>query len=256
MNTVFLTDGTWEGYLTALFDAFDLKIPVVSCRRCMGAIYRAPSASTSLFETEIAITTDPEKSSRVWKALSLIGEKRERGKISGMAYAAWCSELPLVETALWRYLQAVFRKTLNPGDLLNADAFEVYQAAHKVRREAHNLKGFVRFQVAEETQGIGALLGAVIEPTYNVLRLLAPHFARRFPNETFLIADAKRRIGIFYDGELHEVSIDPNEIQSQDLFADLWKSYPKNIAIAERKNPKLQRQFLPKKYWKYLTEMS
>jgi probable DNA metabolism protein len=240
MNTVFLTDGTWEGYLTALFDAFDLKIPVASCK---GVLPYAPSTpQATLFDTQKAIHTDPEKSSRVWKAL---------GKISGMAYAAWCSELPLVETALWRYLQAVFRKTLKADDLLNPDAFEVYQAAHKVRREAHNLKGFVRFQVAED-----GLLGAVIEPTYNVLRLLAPHFARRFPNETFLIADAKRRIGIFYDGELHEVSIDPNAIQSPDLFADLWKSYHKSISIAERKNPKLQRQFLPKKYWKYLTEFS
>jgi hypothetical protein len=35
----------------------------------------------------------------------------------------------------------------------------------------------------------------------------------------------------------------------------LWRSYYDTIAIRERLNPKKQRQDMPVKYWKYLTEM-
>ncbi|MFW6294603.1 MAG: DUF4130 domain-containing protein, partial [Halanaerobium sp.] len=34
----------------------------------------------------------------------------------------------------------------------------------------------------------------------------------------------------------------------------LWKSFFSAVSIKNRLNPKLQRQFMPKKYWKYLIE--
>jgi probable DNA metabolism protein len=108
--------------------------------------------------------------------------------------------------------------------------------------------------VAQDGSG-GSLLGAVIRPTYNVLSLLAPHFARRFPGERFLIADAGRGTGVFFDGAAHEVRIDARTLSQHDPFEELWRAYHKSIAIAERKNPRLQRQFLPQKYWEYLPEM-
>ena len=39
------------------------------------------------------------------------------------------------------------------------------------------------------------------------------------------------------------------------LFQALWKNYFQTIAIKERENLKLQMKFVPKKYWKYITEM-
>ena len=50
--------------------------------------------------------------------------------------------------------------------------------------------------------------------------------------------------------ENQEVHLDQEEKQ----FQELWKDYFKNIAIEERKNPRLQKQFMQKRYWKYLTE--
>ena len=38
-------------------------------------------------------------------------------------------------------------------------------------------------------------------------------------------------------------------------FNDLWKSFFNSIGIKERNNYKVQRNFMPKKYWKYITEM-
>jgi probable DNA metabolism protein len=36
---------------------------------------------------------------------------------------------------------------------------------------------------------------------------------------------------------------------------DLWRTYHRRIAIATRVNLELQRKFMPRKYWRYLTEM-
>ena len=37
-------------------------------------------------------------------------------------------------------------------------------------------------------------------------------------------------------------------------YQELWKMFFKKISIKERKNPRCQMQFMPKKYWKDLIE--
>ena len=43
--------------------------------------------------------------------------------------------------------------------------------------------------------------------------------------------------------------------EDEAVYQKLWKGYFKNIAIKERENKRLQMQFMPKKYWKFLKEM-
>ena len=38
------------------------------------------------------------------------------------------------------------------------------------------------------------------------------------------------------------------------LFQRLWKGYFDAMTIRERINPRLQRQMMPKRYWRFLTE--
>jgi probable DNA metabolism protein len=38
-------------------------------------------------------------------------------------------------------------------------------------------------------------------------------------------------------------------------WEDLWRTYHRAINNPCRKNPGLQRQFMPLRYWKYLSEM-
>ena len=38
------------------------------------------------------------------------------------------------------------------------------------------------------------------------------------------------------------------------LFQKLWRTYFKAIAIKERSNPRKQRQDMPVRFWKYMTE--
>lgn len=42
--------------------------------------------------------------------------------------------------------------------------------------------------------------------------------------------------------------------QDEKLFQDLWKNYFGALTIRERINPKLQRQHMPRRFWKFLTE--
>jgi probable DNA metabolism protein len=51
-------------------------------------------------------------------------------------------------------------------------------------------------------------------------------------------------------GQLSTDKLDEYEV----AFRDLWKDYLKAITINERRNLKLQRQHMPKRFWKYLTE--
>jgi probable DNA metabolism protein len=49
--------------------------------------------------------------------------------------------------------------------------------------------------------------------------------------------------------------VSENVLNEGDAFYQtLWKSYFENISIKERKNLRLQRQHMPRRFWKYLTE--
>lgn len=48
----------------------------------------------------------------------------------------------------------------------------------------------------------------------------------------------------------------PTVTESEKEFQGLWKIFFQTIAIKERTNKRLQMQYMPKKYWKDLVEMS
>ncbi len=59
-------------------------------------------------------------------------------------------------------------------------------------------------------------------------------------------------MGYMSSGKLSSEQLDPEEL----LFQSLWRTYFKSTAIMERLNPRKQRQDMPVRYWKYLTEMN
>ena len=42
--------------------------------------------------------------------------------------------------------------------------------------------------------------------------------------------------------------------EDEEYYQKLWQGFFDNIAIKNRNNPGLQRQLMPKRYWKYLIE--
>jgi len=107
----------------------------------------------------------------------------------------------------------------------------------------------------------GNILYARIEPDHDVVELTANHFCDRYKNEPFIIHDIRRNkalisyrnswyISAFTENDVPQVSEDEN------AYRRLWKNYFDNIAIKERTNPRCQKNFMPLRYWKHLTEVN
>ena len=127
-----------------------------------------------------------------------------------------------------------------------------------VRNEAHKYKGFVRFKELKNN-----ILYAEIEPVNNILFLISNHFKNRLKNEYWIIKDNKRNILSIYDKKNfyivngREFKLLTEEIStSETKYQDLWKSFYNTIGIKSRKNDRCRMNFMPKRYWKYLIEMS
>ena len=176
---------------------------------------------------------------------------------------AWLSELPGADETIFRYIRKTFENQHSiETNFADDDVLELRQLARKVSTEKHRMIEFVRFQkTADETYF------APIDPDHNVIPLIVNHFRNRYADQEWIIYDTRRNYGIHFDKQkMKEVTFDDTSLfkdgkisahllaDNEQLFQQLWKRYFKAITIRERINPKLHRQHLPRRYWKYLTE--
>lgn len=127
-----------------------------------------------------------------------------------------------------------------------------------VSHEAHRFKGFTRFKELENK-----VLFATISPDNNILPIISKHFQKRLKNELWIIKDENRNIISLYDKKKYYI-INGDEIKFFDIKLSneennleiLWKTFYKTIAIKERTNKHCQMNFMPKKYWQNIIEMS
>ena len=259
--TIYSFNGTIDGLLTAVFEAF--------------ALHEQPEALLSegdpvpLFCDRLyTVPTDTEKAGRVWKGL----EKRLPKNAVKMLAVSFLSEMRELNNPLFQYICKVFRQPDGESGIernfADSDVLTVTNIARKVLHEGQRMKQFIRFQKAKD----GTYL-AVISPDHNVLPLITDHFADRFNDQPWLIYDAKRHYGFYYDGNGEPVRITfadessvsfnlsnghlNDDVLSDDdhLMQDLWRTYFKAICIRERLNPRKQLQDMPRRYRKYLTEL-
>lgn len=253
--TVYIFDGTMDGLLTAVFDAFSLKEQPEQLL--------AKGDALPLFcDHTYQVTTDEEKARRVWTGL----EKHLSRESMKLISVSWLSELPELPTPLFQYICKVFRQGDISRNFADADVLAVTNIARRVLHEQLRMKQFIRFQKAKD----GTYL-AVVSPDHNVLPIITDHFQDRFNDQPWLIYDAKRHYGCYYDGHMviritfeSEASVPFNlangklneEVLSSDdqLLQNLWRTYFKAICIRERMNPRKQLQDMPRRYWKYMTE--
>lgn len=250
---VFRYDKSFDGLLTAVFDAYN--------RRTFPDALIGDEEIPPLFcEETHTVITDEAKSARVWRGL----EKKISASALSSLTVCWLSELPEIDMLLFSYIRkAIDSPTsieLNFGD---PDVLQLSKIWKQVNNERLRVIQFLRFQkTTDETYF------APVEPIYNVLPLTLTHLKDRYAGQKWLIYDIKREYGFYYDlketnevrfeekekhlisGILNEKLLDKDEL----LFQQLWKTYFKSIAIKERINPRLHKQHLPVRFWKYLTE--
>lgn len=249
---IFYYDKTFDGLLTAVFDAYSRK---TFPEQLVGEGDIEPMFT----EERYTVVTQQDRATRVWTAL----QKKQSKLACNMLTYVWLSEQEGCSDLLFRYIRKSFDSKqsieTNFGD---PDVLEIHQLARKVSHEKHYLEQFVRFQKAAD-----GIFFAPVAPLYNALPLTINHFADRFSDQRWVIYDVKRHYGFYYDMEtVTEITLDNDDHlldgkldeklmdDDEKLFQELWKGYFKAMTIKERINPKLQRQHMPKRFWKFLTE--
>lgn len=252
---IFTYDKTFDGLLSCVFFAYEQK-------KFPDFILSESDQKPLFVDEQYRIITEKEKSLRVWKAL----EKKLSKIAQNMMLSVWLSELPETEMLLFRYIRKNIDYPegveMNFGD---DDVLRIKEIAQKVAKEAEQLRQFVRFQ--ETADGI---YFAPVSPRYDVLSLIVSHFQSRYAGQPWIIYDTNRNTGLYYDTRsVVEVSfsqkdlsdlrlgvLDEEKLSSDEIFfQQMWKEYFKSTTIKERINLKLQRQHMPRRYWRYLTEM-
>lgn len=245
-------DGSFEGLLCCIFQCYQLRLESVN-------IQKQTAAQSSLFGTGKEVITNISESERVWKGL--------QAKLSRFGcntfYYAFLSEQPDIENLLTTYARHAFshEKSIE-NDYAHPAVLKVSQIAKQVGREKHRMEAFVRFKLTKDQ-----CYFANIEPDFNVLPLIAKHFKSRYADQKWIIYDISRRYGLYYDlNHLDMIEMDfAHDFDftktSKDFFAveeldfqSLWQTYFKSTNIVSRKNTKLHLQYVPRRYWKYLSE--
>lgn len=240
----YIYDGSFDGLLTAIYEAYyrKEKPEKILCQE---------AHQENLFIEKIHISTDGEKAKRVYDSIK---EKISNRALKNVFYT-YLSEVEDGGTWIYQYLRLGWKIGRNIDDNLADDrVLKIHKIRLKVDREVHFMLGLIRFRSLE-----GNIYYAPIDPKFNIIGLVAPHFADRLSDQNWIIHDAKRRLGAVYNREewvIRDINIEKDiKYSNEELsYQRLWKEYFKSIAIKNRINPKLQKRNMPMRYWSYLVE--
>lgn len=253
-KTVLICEDSMEGIFTAVYDGW---------REAKGGrrveVYTHAPENLEFFCTYRPIETDTVKAGKVMRTILMkLGVKNY--ETICFAAASACAERG---TAIYQ----VLRKALGAGRgnerimeaLADPDVALVSKLHIKVWNEYHRYLGFVRFREI----GGGALFSQ-IRPENDILAMLGPHFANRFPNENWIIFDEAREMALLHPkGEDCTIRSGvrlsqeyKDSLAGREEYEELWRAFVDSVTIKERKNPGLQQQFLPLKFRGNMTEFT
>jgi len=247
-------DGSFYGMLSCVFESFEKKeIPLqVTCD------------DFSLFNIKY-IQTDEIKAERI---LASIPQKINRRTLDYVK-CSYLANIKAKEIALIHFLREGYKRgkryidvintgfspsrTIVAGALENDFAAKIQKGVDLLALEAHRFVQFIRFS------DVGGALVGIIEPEHNVLPLMVEHFTDRYPNENFLIYDKNRQFGLIYtDRQVRIEHLESYQLpalsQEEKNYQNLWRLFYDTVAIKERRNERCRMNFMPKKYWKNMTE--
>ncbi|MCI8300901.1 MAG: DNA metabolism protein [Lachnospiraceae bacterium] len=257
---IFLCEDNIDGIFTGVYDAWASRRGHANV-----ALSSAPSENYSLFHEYIRVQTDPEKSAKVARTL----QKR----MGAETYEELCQAASAVDLSFAKkhvpdkadsiYKTIVLALSLpDSSKVLNylGEPYvnRVFQLSRSTGNEAHHLLGFLRFQELEN-----GILFAKIHPKNDVLPFLGAHFADRLPQENFMIYDENRHLAVLHPSKKGFFITDTEGLDLETLqrlspkereYQKLWCRFFDSIAIEARKNPKLQKQNLPKRFRQDITE--
>ena len=241
MDVIYCYDGSFEGFLSCVFDSY-------AYREIPAGFRSGEDGALSLFSSR-TVLTDPDHAARVLRKVTALSPEA-----AVLLRRGFLTCLPERELHLFRLVAKLLRE--GPGflrDRSDETLYPVIRAVRHLNGEVHLLKGFVRFS------DLGGVLGGEIEPKNRVLPVLGGHFAARFHNERFFLYDRTYREALFHvPGQsvirpLADFQMAPPD-EAEARYRLLWKRFYDAIAIKERENPRLRMSNMPKRYWGTMTE--
>lgn len=229
---IYIIENSLENLFTAVFESYKNKDKRVSvyCENCQ----------TSCLEETKIIKTDGEKAKRVEKSLK---------KILGYSFnhikLAFRSEENDKNTIIFNYICETVNANENISEnFANLSVYSFYEILRKVQKEIHHLHGFIRFSKTEE-----GIYYAPFYPDNDVCDLILPHFIKRYRSMPFILHDYKFNKLCAYNGKESKIiseKIPPLKIK--DDINSLFKTYYQSVNIESRKNLKLMKNYMPKRY--------
>lgn len=236
---VYFTDGTSESFYTAVFDGYNDGGAYITSEKHL---------QLSLGETHVYVEPDGEKVARVLNKIKRLDARA----VLDIEYVLRHNAADKAQTAFLYVRELVKSGRSVRGKLSLSCVRKMMEYRGQVSNEVHRLKGFLRF--SETAAGV---LYAPCSPDHDDVDLLAAHFIARL-NQPFAIHDVWREKAVLYNGrECVSVPVGDAEIvmsEREDAFSSLWKKYYKTVNIPARKNLRAQRNFMPVRYWEFLTE--
>lgn len=240
---IFAYDGSFEGFLSAVFDAFAMKT--------------LPADTVVFGDMEPTllkvhyVETDLEHAKRVQIGIA----KKLGGTVLNMVEKAFLFDGEGKENAIMHFIWKAFHEGRSiGGKIADEEVNRVFKMCVAVNNEAERLRQFTRFSDSN-----GALT-AVIHPKHYVLPLIKTYFSNRIKNEHFMIFDAEHGAAIIHTPKKTAIvpveSLEIPEGTEDKFYSELWKSYYRHIAIASRYNPNCRRAHMPKRFWQYLPEVA
>ena len=248
--TVFTCGESFESMMTCIYDAWSAGLGHGNVR-----LEREPVMQQELFCDYRHVDADEGKADKVSRSI--------RNKISWEAwrqvFMAAHSDQPDRLDAVYRFLILGFHVGRKVTSMLTeACVMRILELGRRTGNEMHFFREFTRFTSLNDR-----VFAAHIEPKCNIIAMTAEHFADRMPSEHWIMIDDGRQLAVIHpaDGEMYLRYLTREEFQRlretekvRDDFTALWEEFFRTTAIRDRENPLCQRQMMPLRYRKHVTE--
>ena len=247
-------DGSFEGLLNAIAVA-------AKSNRTTDGIFSAHQYAPQLFEKPLRLETNPDQAVRLFRYLNAL-----KNPAAQFVVNAFLSEDPGIGIHLLRLVRQCLKLGAKATLQYNHDSIRYLgRRSRQVSREAHKYKGLIRFSIMRK-----GLQYAPFEPQANVIGYCARHFQKRLAHQQWILHDVGRDLALLWDTKtIQNIAIDSDftfyvrqnglppcaELDADEThYRRLWKLFHTAVANKKRQNRRLQHQFIPQRYWKYLVE--
>ena len=210
-SKVLVYDGSFNGFLTAVFTAFENNFNVMGFKR-------ETASQKGLFSDTDGITTQKSKAKIVWESI----ENKSHSAVRKI-YFAFLSEADGVDFMLYQYIKKLYGllEHIEIEQLAKIE-IKISKLALNVGREKAQIENLVDFESTKDDVYISE-----IEPGFNVLPLISRHFRYRYSKHKWIIFDRKRNYGMYYNGK--SVELISKETKNMYLNANMgFNPYTQN----------------------------